>query len=676
MEGEKTMSRCLGLLGLLGALFLAAGCDVENVVCETGSDCECVGDECGQPEPEPVAQGPCAGGCSAPTSVCDTSVEGGVCVGCLADRDCPMSHPVCDTDAKACIVCNETAGCTAVQPFCDTAVALGACHECRPGQDAVDCKDPARPFCAGGSCIATPPSVTSAQIQAVRDAPVDTSILLPVSGATVTYVRKTLGDAQADPAGFFLQAEAGGPAIFVAVDPASLSPALKAGDVVELTVTSTALVTGQKRATSVTGLLMIGSGANVMALAQDISTEASIGAQLGAFDGRLVSIQGTVISIPLASGAAHRQLRLATSALTDGTLRLRTGMDTAAALQATVGLAPGCTVALGANPVWPINGEAHVLFLDALEVNEVACPAPGVESAVAISPTEVLVTFTRPLDVASVAENGSQFTLSEGLDVEEAEATGKQVLLTTTPQIGGTEYTVMVAGTLTDLVGTAMAAPAGVPFTGFIVPAQLMFSEVQPHLPANNDLIELRALTAGSAEGIRLMYEGTSRVAPLVTLPRGLLLAAGDLVVIHLNIPGPSEVTDKEALPEDTYEANSDDAWDIYTANKTGIDHRANRVLRLETAAGETLDGVPFAGTTALGAPAAASGGFLNALTRLQQEGLWAGDCSGEVCTSAEAPEHSVPWSSLGEEQSLQRILHSHPDISVNWTPGSASIGH
>ncbi|MGA9519863.1 MAG: Ig-like domain-containing protein [Myxococcaceae bacterium] len=602
-----------------------------------------------------------------------------MCVGCLADGDCPSTSPLCATDARQCIVCNENAGCGGAQPFCVTSVAGGACHQCRAGQEAVDCRDPARPFCTGGACVATPPAVTSAQIQAVRNAPVNTSIDLAIRGATVTYLRPSLGDAVADPAGFFVQAEAKGPAVFVAVDPATLGTEIRIGNVMDLNVTSTAVVAGQKRATSVTEVRVIGSGANVADLAHDISLETAIGSQLDLWDGRLVSVQGMVLSVPLASGAAHRQLRLATDGLSDGTLRLRTGMDTAAALQQTLGLAPGCNVTLAANPLWRIDADLHVLFLDALEVTSVTCPAPGVESAVAISPTEVLVTFTRPLDVTSVDADGDQFTLSEGLAVEGAQASGRQVVLTTAAQMPGMTYTMTVAASLMDLVGTAMPAPVGVPFSGFIAPAQLVFSEVQPHLPSNNDLIELRALTAGSAEGIRLMYEGTSRTAPLVTLPRGLVLAAGDVLVIHLNIPGLSETTDKAQVSSDTVLANSDAAWDIYTSDRTGVDHRSNRVLRLETAAGETLDGVPFMGTTALGVPAPVPMGFLNALKRLQEEGLWAPeDCAGAVCTSAtlmDEPGIAVPWSALADGQSLQRAVQSRPDMSINWAPGPASIG-
>ena len=86
----------------------------------------------------------------------------------------------------------------------------------------------------GGPVVNTGPAKTSAQIQAARDA-ADGPVSLPVGSAIVTYV--TSSYSAIDPAGFFIQAEKTGPALFVAVDPATLTPAPAAGDVVDLTIT-------------------------------------------------------------------------------------------------------------------------------------------------------------------------------------------------------------------------------------------------------------------------------------------------------------------------------------------------------------------------------------------------------------------------------------------------------
>ena len=95
---------------------------------------------------------------------------------------------------------------------------------------------------------------TSIQIQAVRNAatqaPADGgTVTLPVDGAVVTYVKSSIGS---DPAGFFVQAEQTGPALFVAVDPTALTPVPVPGDQVSFVVTQVVSVTSVKEATAIT----------------------------------------------------------------------------------------------------------------------------------------------------------------------------------------------------------------------------------------------------------------------------------------------------------------------------------------------------------------------------------------------------------------------------------------
>src|SRR5450432_3485643 len=84
---------------------------------------------------------------------------------------------------------------------------------------------------------------TSLQILAVKNAApatadggeVPSAVSLPIDHAFVTYVRPAVST---DPAGFFLQAEQTGPAVFVAIDPSTLSTTPAPGDDVSMTVTS------------------------------------------------------------------------------------------------------------------------------------------------------------------------------------------------------------------------------------------------------------------------------------------------------------------------------------------------------------------------------------------------------------------------------------------------------
>ncbi|MEZ4296346.1 MAG: hypothetical protein R3B70_15350 [Polyangiaceae bacterium] len=84
------------------------------------------------------------------------------------------------------------------------------------------------------------------QIAAVRAEMDGSGLDLPVSGVYVTYTKPVLASC-----GRLLsaQAEGAGPAIFVAIDPASLTPEPQVGDEVEFTVGAVATVSGVKEVT-------------------------------------------------------------------------------------------------------------------------------------------------------------------------------------------------------------------------------------------------------------------------------------------------------------------------------------------------------------------------------------------------------------------------------------------
>ena len=79
-----------------------------------------------------------------------------------------------------------------------------------------------------------------------------------------------------DPAGFFVQSAMTGPALFVAVDPASLSPAPQSGDRVSFTVTRGELRAGARWVTALSGYRRTGTGADRGALRQDVSGAADL----------------------------------------------------------------------------------------------------------------------------------------------------------------------------------------------------------------------------------------------------------------------------------------------------------------------------------------------------------------------------------------------------------------
>ncbi len=95
----------------------SAGCAAPNPVCDTAAK-KCV--VCTATE-----------GCNSP-QVCDVAFPGGRCIttGCTKNDDCAgtSATPICDTTAKKCVACTETAGCTT--GVCDLSVSGGQCVDC------------------------------------------------------------------------------------------------------------------------------------------------------------------------------------------------------------------------------------------------------------------------------------------------------------------------------------------------------------------------------------------------------------------------------------------------------------------------------------------------------------------------------------------------------------------
>ena len=94
-----------------------------------------------------------------------------------------------------------------------------------------------------------------------------------VHDVIVTYVVPAIGT---DPAGFFVQADMAGPALFVAVDPTTTTPVLAVGDVVSFHVTMVGVVAMQTRALAIRMLTRTATGMSTAALVQDVTSASDL----------------------------------------------------------------------------------------------------------------------------------------------------------------------------------------------------------------------------------------------------------------------------------------------------------------------------------------------------------------------------------------------------------------
>lgn len=230
------------------------------------------------------------------------------------------------------------------------------------------------------SDVVTPPMDAGASsLAAVRAAitggnPVTLSVAL--SDLVVTRVVAATPGADGgvsanDPAGFFVQSGMTGPAVFVAVDPASLMPVPQAGDRVSFTVTQGRVAAGAKWITAVGSFMRAGSGADLAALTQNLSGAADLVSNLEGYDAELVRVDGTASSAFASAGTGFESAQITTAGIPMAVAGLR--LRVPSALRMARDLRQGCTFSVTA-PLWRFNSQAQVHVWEATDLSNVNCP--------------------------------------------------------------------------------------------------------------------------------------------------------------------------------------------------------------------------------------------------------------------------------------------------------------
>lgn len=431
---------------------------------------------------------------------------------------------------------------------------------------------------------------TSGEIAAARATADGAGLTLPIERAVVTYLKPAVGT---DPAGFTIQAAQLGPALFIAVDPATLTPAPARGDTVTFTITAMGSLNGLREATAISGFGRDATGADINALSQEVSAATDLVTNLDGYESEIVDLSATLAGSFVSAGSGFEKATLTSAGISGNTAftvrvptTLRDGID----------LVTGCHLAMDNVPVGRLTTQTQVGAFASADLTVTGCPAPTVQSAVAVSSTSVQITFSRHVNVASLHLDGTQFTFDNGLTATAAVVSlinGRVVTVSTSPQTPGTTYLVTVGNSLTDLQGTALGAPTTATFTGYQVLAVVRINEVNANIANACDLIELRVIAGGSMAGYKLQERDTQT---LVTFPT-FTVAKNDLIVVHMNNgatcnPGTAvnETTAVNAQPKATFGANFDTAFDFYSAD-TGLTNTDN-VFTLYDNAGVIMDAV------------------------------------------------------------------------------------
>jgi hypothetical protein len=376
------------------------------------------------------------------------------------------------------------------------------------------------------------------------------SVVIP--SATVTYLRPAHGTVET--AGFFVQAGPTGPAIFVFVDPSTLSPSPQVGDVVSFQANTFSVTGGLAQVATISNYQRLSSGASVTGFTQDLTAVTGVATGLNDLEAELVSIRGVLDAGFVAASAPFVSSFIATTGDPAGNVKFRAPQS----LIDAADLERGCDITVGPSPMWRFNTQAQVSAWVLGDVVVNSCPAPTVVSATPVSPTSVTVTFSRQLAPTSVLTDASQFAIDGGATATAAALSGRQVTLTTTPQDGGTTYQVFVANTVTDTRSTPLGTPSSAVWsairpndcTASVVISQIYGGGGNSGATFTHDFIELhnRSATAVNIGGWTLHQQtGSSTTANWnrLAIPANTMLAPGGFYLIQ----GQSQANVGVALP-------------------------------------------------------------------------------------------------------------------------------
>jgi hypothetical protein len=199
--------------------------------------------------------------------------------------------------------------------------------------------------------------------------------------------------------------------------------------------------------------------------------------------------------------------------------------------------------------------------------------------------------------------------------------------------------------------------------------AILKLNEVNPNITGSVDLIELRAATAGSTNGITVEQDITSKLV-LATLP-AITVQAGDLIVVHLT-PPVGVVNETSSKTSCANAACYSGAWDV-VGTTNGITY-SGRVLVVRSPNSVILDGAAF-----YRAGSASPAGFPAELQALQAANQWLpANCGGPCNTVPLAEGISADWNGVGTVAtgaSVARKANADTDKAADWLVGTSSFG-
>ena len=203
----------------------------------------------------------------------------------------------------------------------------------------------------------------------------------------------------------------------------------------------------------------------------------------------------------------------------------------------------------------------------------------------------IAISFSEP----AVLEDGS-LVIEPPLGLQDVAYDGARMLLSVAEQTAGAEY--QLKAVVTDERGNGLGMTARFYGHNGDVPALVITELTTRGTRTRPDRIELVALSAGDLGGVTL-YDGTpGNYRHRLVFP-AIAVEAGDFIVVHCTSTGePTEVNETASKTESTHPQASEDAYDLWLPDGSGLSGNNGVVSLYGRPDGDLLDGVVYSDRT------------------------------------------------------------------------------
>ncbi len=371
--------------------------------------------------------------------------------------------------------------------------------------------------------------------------------------------------------GFVVQAQRDGRALAIDVSAASIG--VRAGDIINIDVTSTDSVGGLRRGDAVANLQILARNKPLEPWTHDLNGRQTLPTEAMAF--WRVTARLTITADLIAAGTGYVRATANTAALTN---RPEVQFRIHNSLQAGLWVENTCELTVTGVPLVRWFGNSQYTPTKLSEVELHSCPPTRLLSKAVVSATELRLEMRRNLLTNTVSADDFMISidrLEPQLIVSAAEVrNGRFIYLTTAAQVPGQRYELRRVGEVHDLAGQNIefsTAPVET-FTGYRAPARLLINEFNANASGGCDLIEFRVTQGG------LLRHSVKERNTVVHTFAETMVATGDIVVLHFKrgstncvqsnpeglVPA-DETESKTQAAEAQVASNYDTAWDHWT---------------------------------------------------------------------------------------------------------------